>query len=146
MSRPPHFVSLIKISQWAEKKCDFTKDLNTDAITYSSTYKNTIYKLRCQLEIRDARPAPTRPAPRKNGPPRPAPQKASLAPPHPALQKLTKPAGRSGEKLTIDYTDYAHTFGLRVGKWSNSFSFGLLYSLWLSGLQEDHLKSENVIL
>ena len=48
------------------------------------------------VEIRDARPAP-----RKNGP---------------APQKLTKPAGRDRAKLTVDYTDYAHTFGLRVGK------------------------------
>ena len=36
--------------------------------------------------------------------------------PSPAPQKLTKPAGRNGAKLTVDYTDYAHTFGLRVGK------------------------------
>ena len=35
----------------------------------------------------------------------PAPRKASLA-----LQKLKKPAGRSGEKLTVDYADYAHTW------------------------------------
>ena len=39
-----------------------------------------------------------------------------LAPPRPAPQKLTKPAGRNGAKLTIDFTDYAHTFGLRVVK------------------------------
>ena len=31
-------------------------------------------------------------------------------------QKLTKPAGRNGAKLTVDYTDYAHTFGLRMGE------------------------------
>ena len=30
--------------------------------------------------------------------------------------KLTKPAGRNGAKLTVDCTDYAHTFGLRMGK------------------------------
>ena len=46
---------------------------------------------------RDARPAPPRPAPRKNGLPRPAKSK-----PCPAPQKLTKPAGRSGAKLTVD--------------------------------------------
>ena len=60
---------------------------------------------------RDARPAPHRPAPRKNRLPRPANTK-----PCPAPQKLTKPAGRDGAKLTVDYTDYAHTFGLRMEK------------------------------
>ena len=34
----------------------------------------------------------------------------------PAPQKLTKPAGRNGAKLTVDCTDYAHTFGLRMEK------------------------------
>ena len=65
---------------------------------------------------RDARPAPPHPAPRKNRLPRPAPPCEKQALPHPAPQKLTKPAGRGGAKLTVDYTDYAHTFGLRVGK------------------------------
>ena len=37
------------------------------------------------------------PAPRKNRLPRPGPQKVSLAP-----QKLTKPAGRNGAKLTVN--------------------------------------------
>ena len=55
------------------------------------------------LRSRDARPAPPRTVPRKNGLPRPAKSK-----PCPAPQELTKPAGRSGAKLTIDYTDYAH--------------------------------------
>ena len=53
------------------------------------------------VDDRDARPAPPRPAKSK---------------PCPAPQKLTKPAERDGAKLTVDYTDYAHTFGLRVGK------------------------------
>ena len=51
--------------------------------------------------------------------PRPPPRKNALpylAPPHPTPQKLTKPAGRNGAKLTVDYTDYALPFGLRVGK------------------------------
>ena len=34
----------------------------------------------------------------------------------PATQKLTKPVGRNGAKLTVDYTDYAHIFWFRVGK------------------------------
>ena len=68
------------------------------------------------VQSRDARPAPPRPAEKQAAPPRPALQKASLALPRPAPQKLTKPAGRSGAKLTIDYTEYAHIFGLRVGK------------------------------
>ena len=46
-------------------------------------------------------------------PPRPAEKEA--APPRPA--KLTKPAGHKGAKLTIDYTDYANTFGLI--EWGN---------------------------
>ena len=71
------------------------------------------------------------PAPRKKGPPRPAKRR-----PCPAPQKLTKPAGCNGAKLPVDYTDYTDTFGLRVGKWRKSFSLGLLYSLWLSGLQK----------
>ena len=58
------------------------------------------------VPTRDARPAL----------PRPAPPRKKKALPRPAPQKLTKPAGRSGAKLTVDYTDYAHTFGLRVGK------------------------------
>ena len=54
-------------------------------------------------------------------PPRLAEKQAALprkkqALPRPAPQKLTKPAGRSRAKLTVDYTDYAHTFGLRVGQ------------------------------
>ena len=36
--------------------------------------------------------------------------------PRPAPQKLTKPAGRNGAKLTADYTDFAHTFELRMGE------------------------------
>ena len=63
--------------------------------------------------------APPHPAPPrgKTGcpvPPRPAKSRPCPAPPRPV--KLTKPAGRNGAKLTVDYTDYAHTFGLRVGK------------------------------
>ena len=85
------------------------------------------------------------PRPAKNELPRPAPPCKKQALPRPAPQKLTKPAGRNRAKLTIDFTEYAHTFGLRVVKWRQSFSFGLLYSLWLSGLQKDHLKSENVM-
>ena len=49
--------------------------------------------------IRDGRPAPPRPAPRKKGcpaPPRPA-KKQIL--PRPAPQKLANPAGRGGAKL-----------------------------------------------
>ena len=41
-----------------------------------------------------------------------------LAPPR-EKQALLRPAEihkTRGAKLTIDYTDYAHTFGLRVGK------------------------------
>ena len=55
--------------------------------------------------------APPRPAEKRAAPPR-----AKQALPRPAPQKLTKPAGRDRAKLTVDYTDYAHTFGLRVGK------------------------------
>ena len=44
----------------------------------------------------------------------PAPQKASLAPPCPL--KIEKPAGRNGAKLTVNYTDYAPKFRLRVGR------------------------------
>ena len=58
-----------------------------------------------------ARPPPPRPAGKQAAPPR---EKQAL--PRPAPQKLTKPAGRDGAKLTVDYTDYAHAFGLRVGK------------------------------
>ena len=60
-------------------------------------------------------------------PPRPAPPRGKTG--CPAPQKLTKPAGRNGAKLTIDYTDYADTYGLRVEKRRKSISFGLLYSL-----------------
>ena len=52
-----------------------------------------------------------RPAEKRAPPPR---RKQAL--PRPAPQKLTKPAGCSGAKLTINYTDYAHIFGLRVGE------------------------------
>ena len=96
--------------------------------------------MQIMLNIRDARPAPPR---GKTGCRAPPHEKQAL--PCPALQKLTKPAGRNGAKPTVDYTDYALPFGLRVGKWRKGFSFGLLYSLWLSGLQKDHLKSENVM-
>ena len=51
---------------------------------------------------RDARLTPPFPAPLKNRLPLFALQKASLAPPCPAPQKLTKPAGRSGAKLTVN--------------------------------------------
>ena len=54
------------------------------------------------VTTRDGRPAP--------------PREKRAAPPRPAPQKLTKPAGRNGAKLTVDYTDNAHTFGLRVRK------------------------------
>ena len=47
-------------------------------------------------------------------PPPPAPPRGKTG--CPAPQKLTKPAGRNRAKLTIDFTDYAHTFGLRVVK------------------------------
>ena len=40
-----------------------------------------------------------------------APPREKQALPRPAPQKLTKPAGRKGAKLTVDCTDYAHTFG-----------------------------------
>ena len=52
-----------------------------------------------------------RPAEKRAAPPRLVKSK-----PCPAPQKLTKPAERNGAKLTVDYTDYAHTFGLRVGQ------------------------------
>ena len=58
--------------------------------------------------------APPRPAPWKNGLPR---EKQAL--PRSAPQKLTRPAGRNGEKLTEDNTDYAHCVGpthLGLGK------------------------------
>ena len=55
--------------------------------------------------------APPRPAEKRAAPPR---KKQAL--PRPAPQKLTKPAGRNGAKLTVDCTDYAHTFGLRMEK------------------------------
>ena len=56
-------------------------------------------------------PTPSRPAEKEAAPPR---KKQALS--RPAPQKLTKPAGRNRAKLTVDYTDHAHTFGLRVGK------------------------------
>ena len=59
-------------------------------------------KIKHRVVSRDARPTP--PGPRKNGP-------------CPAPQKLTKTAGRNGAKLTVDNTDYAHTFGLT--EWGN---------------------------
>ena len=46
----------------------------------------------------------------------PAPPCPAKSKPCPTPQKLTKPAGRDGAKLTVDYTEYAHTFGLRVEK------------------------------
>ena len=60
----------------------------------------------CIMHTRDARPAENLAAPPR--------EKQAL--PRPAPQKLTKPAGRNGAKLTVDCTDYAHTFGLRVVK------------------------------
>ena len=57
------------------------------------------------------RPTPPRPAEKRAAPPR---EKQAL--PRPAPQKLTKPTGRNGAKLTVDCTDYAHTFGLRMEK------------------------------
>ena len=33
------------------------------------------------------------------------------------IQRWTKPTGRDGAKLSADYTDYAHKFRLREGKW-----------------------------
>ena len=60
--------------------------------------------------------APPHPAPPRGKTGCPAPRKASLAPHHPAPQKLTKPVGRNGAKLTVDCTDFAHTFGLRMEK------------------------------
>ena len=59
------------------------------------------------VSTRDARPTPPCPAEKQAALPR---EKQAL--PRPAPQKLTKPAGRDGAKLTVDYTDYAHTFGL----------------------------------
>ena len=62
-----------------------------------------------RIIFRDGRPTPTRPAP----------QKTVLAPPRPV--KLTKPAGRSGAKLTADSTDGPFSLRLleeeRVGKY-----------------------------
>ena len=49
-------------------------------------------------------------------PPHPVPPREKQALPRPAKQKLTKPAGRNGAKLTIDCTDHGHTYGLRAGK------------------------------
>ena len=57
------------------------------------------------------RPTPPGPAEKRASPPR---EKQAL--PRPAPQKLTKPAGRNGAKLTVDCTDYALTFGLKMGK------------------------------
>ena len=51
------------------------------------------------------------------GPPQPAPPREKQALPRPAPQKLTKPAGRSGAKLTKDNIDLMPTkFGLQGGK------------------------------
>ena len=50
----------------------------------------------------DARPAPPRPAEKRAAPPRPA--------------EIDKTQRRDGAKLTIDYTDFAPTFGLEVVK------------------------------
>ena len=65
--------------------------------------------------IRDAGPTTPCPAPRKNRR-CPTPPREKQALPRPAPQKLTKPAGRNGAKVTVHYTDYAQTFGLRVGR------------------------------
>ena len=46
----------------------------------------------------------------------PALPREKQALPRPAPQKLTEPVGRKGAKLTLYYTDHAHTFVLRVGK------------------------------
>ena len=62
------------------------------------------------------RPTPPRPAGKRAAPPREKQASPRHAPPRPAPEKLTKPTGRDGAKLTVDFTDYAHTFGLRVGK------------------------------
>ena len=78
------------------------------------------------------RPTPPRPAEKRAAMPRSVLRKASPAPPCPTEIDKSRGAQRD--------TDYAHTFGLRVEKWRKSFSFGLLNSLWLSGLQKDHLK------
>ena len=73
----------------------------------------------CTLQFKECQPgmlaqphfAPPRGKTGGPAPPRPAKSK-----PCPAPQKLTKPAGRNGAKLTVDYTDYALPFELRVGK------------------------------
>ena len=44
----------------------------------------------------------------------PALPREKQALPRPA--EIDKTRGRNGAKLTVDYTDNAHTFGLRVGK------------------------------
>ena len=85
---------------------------------------------------RDARLAPSRPAPRKNRLPRPAPQ------------KLTKPAGRSGAKLTLNSKiKIWYPFSLcpqslsQTRKKKEKIAFDPVYSLSLSCLQ----KTENAM-
>ena len=60
------------------------------------------------IQIRDAHPTPPR---------------ETRALPRPAPRKLTKPLGRNGAELTLDYTDYAHTL-------KNAFVWGCLDGVW----------------
>ena len=78
---------------------------------------------------------PARPTPHRGKTGCPAPQKAGLAPPRPV--KLTKPAGRSGAKLTEDsvdgpfhYTGQQNIMHLIIGRKSRKiFSFDFVYRL-----------------
>ena len=49
----------------------------------------------------------------------PAREKQAL--PRPAPQKLTKPVGRNGTQMTVDYVDYAHKFRLKGGREGKTF-------------------------
>ena len=82
---------------------------------------------------------PPHPALRKNRVPRPAKSKTCPVP-----QKLTKPAGRNGAKLTIDYTDYALPFGLRVGKCRKSFFIWSFVQLVIFWFAERPFKSQRI--
>ena len=65
---------------------------------------------------------------------RPAPPREKQVLPRPA--EIDKTRGAQRGKATIDTTDYAHTFGLRVGKLKEKlfiWSFVQLVIIWFAG-------------
>ena len=84
-------------------------------LSKQSIFESSVSSVKCNLN-KSGMLAPPHPAPPRGKTGCPALPREKQALPRPALQKLTKPAGRNGAKLTVDCTDYAHTFGLRMEK------------------------------